>query len=219
MSENNPILGSGKVFAANLKRLRKAKGLTQEALGQALGVKKSCISNYEKNFSMPDISRLLQIAHFFEITDLGQLVGYSTPSVLRDNAEDDRSAPVLNKIEYGVHPLYNDNIIDTFVLPSINLRTGDFFGFIIPDNSMTRSKLKRGDIAVIRRQPLASTGDIVLVVCENQPPMLRKAFVHSGDVVTLMPDSDDNSFAPVVLDPAKYNFDIIGKVSYVYVTF
>jgi len=219
MSEKKPFFGSGKVFASNLKQLRKSKGLTQEELGKALGVQKSCISNYEQNFSMPDIGRLLEIAAFFGITNLGQLVGYDSHNVLREDDEGTRNVPVLQKIQYHTDPLFRDNIIDDMVLPSINLKTGDFIGFIIPDNSMSRSKIKKGDIAVIRRQSLVSTGDIVLVVQENQPPVIRKVFLMGKDVITLMPDSDDSSVFPITLDPAKDKFEIIGRLVYVYLTF
>lgn len=219
MSEKKQFFGSGKVFASNLKQLRKARGLTQEELGKALGVQKSCISNYEQNFSMPDIGRLLEIAAFFGITNLGQLVGYESHNVVREDDNGIRNIPVLQKIQYHVDPLYRDNIIDDMVLPSINLKTGDFVGFIIPDNSMTRSKMKKGDIAVIRRQSLVSTGDIILVVQENQPPILRKVFLMGKEVITLMPDSDDSTYYPLTLDPAVDKFEIVGKVSYVYLTF
>lgn len=210
---------SGNAFAANLKKLRKAKGLTQEDLGRALGVQKSCISNYEQNFSMPDIPRLLEIAEFFELSDLGQLVGYSHNSSVCENGGPNRNVPVVHTIKYGSLPVSTGNVIDNFTLPSFNLKTGDFIGVVIPDNSMLNAKLKKGDIAVIRRQPIVATGDIILVAIENQPPLLRKAFLMGNDVITLVPESDDSIYSPVTLDPQKDNFEIIGKVLYVYLTF
>lgn len=219
MSEKKSISGSGKAFATNLKQLRKARGLTQVELGKAIGVQKSCISNYEQNFSMPDISRLLDIAAFFEISDLGQLVGYAPQNTLAEGNGSNRRVPVIHKIQYGTFPFAPDNIIDEFVLPSINLKTGDFMGFIIPDNSMERSKLKKGDIAVVRRQPIISTGDIALISAENYPPLLRKVYFSEKDIITLVPDSDDSSFAPITLDPKKDNFEIMGRLLYVQVTF
>ncbi len=219
MSEKTHFFCSGNAFASNLKQLRKERGLTQEELGKALGVQKSCISNYEQNFSKPDIGKLMEIAAFFEITDLGQLVGYSPANVVRDSEGSYRHVPVIHKVEYGKVLTAADNIIDDFVLPSINLKTGSFLGVIISDNSMSRSGLKKGDIAVIRSQPLVSTGDIVLVAVENKPPLLRKAFVLSNDIITLVPDSDDSNFVPVTLDPTIDNFEIIGRVMYVHLTF
>ncbi len=219
MSEKKPVFCSGKAFASNLKQLRKARGLTQEELGKALGVQKSCISNYEQSFSMPDIGRLLEIADFFEISDLGQLVGYAHENSLRESGGSCRRVPVVHKIQYGTHPVMPENIIDEFILPSINLKTGDYLGIIIADNSMSRSKLKKGDVAVIRRQPLVSTGDIILVAVENKPPLLRKVYMLGNDVITLVPDSDDSMFVPVTLDPKTDNFEILGKLMYVHLTF
>ena len=52
-------------FSLKLKTLRKRHGITQEALGKLLDVKKSTISNYEKGVSMPDSEKLIKLASFF----------------------------------------------------------------------------------------------------------------------------------------------------------
>lgn len=52
----------------NIKRLRKEKDLTQEALAGFLGVSYQSVSKWERNESCPDLSLLPAIASFFNVT-------------------------------------------------------------------------------------------------------------------------------------------------------
>ena len=53
---------------AFLKTLRKVKGITQEQLAEELGVSGRTISRWETGYNMPDISLLLEIAEFFDVS-------------------------------------------------------------------------------------------------------------------------------------------------------
>jgi Predicted transcriptional regulators len=52
----------------NLKRIRKAKGLTQEELAVRLNVVRQTISKWEKGLSVPDADLLIRIAEIFEVS-------------------------------------------------------------------------------------------------------------------------------------------------------
>jgi len=51
-----------------LKALRKEKGLTQEQLAERLGVSARTVSRWETGSNMPDISLLLEIAEFYDVS-------------------------------------------------------------------------------------------------------------------------------------------------------
>ncbi len=55
-------------FGENLKKLRKSKDLTQEALADFLGMSFQAISKWERNETYPDITMLPTIASFFGVT-------------------------------------------------------------------------------------------------------------------------------------------------------
>ena len=54
-------------FAENLRKLRRERGFTQEALAEKLGVSFQTVSRWETNVVYPDIELLPVIAELFEI--------------------------------------------------------------------------------------------------------------------------------------------------------
>ena len=51
-----------------ISQLRKEKGISQEALGEHLGVSRQAVSRWELDQSVPDITTLNEIASFFEVS-------------------------------------------------------------------------------------------------------------------------------------------------------
>lgn len=70
----------------NLKSLRKARGITQEAFANYLGVSFQAVSKWERNDSYPDITMLPEIAEFFSVT-LEDLLGVNREEKEREIKE------------------------------------------------------------------------------------------------------------------------------------
>lgn len=56
-----------KKFGGFLKELRKEKGITQEQLGEILGVSGRTVSRWETGFNMPDLDLLIQMADYYGV--------------------------------------------------------------------------------------------------------------------------------------------------------
>ncbi len=67
-------------LAANIRALRKEKGLTQEQLAEVFRVTIGAVHKWEAGLSVPDISLLMEMADFFDVS-LDVLVGFT----VRDN--------------------------------------------------------------------------------------------------------------------------------------
>ena len=74
-------------FHEQLITLRKQKGLSQEQLGERLGVTRQTISKWELGITTPEMDKLIQLSDLFQIS-IDELVGRSTGS------EAPRQAPV-----------------------------------------------------------------------------------------------------------------------------
>ncbi len=67
-------------IGANIKRLRTAKGITQEQLSVAMNVSCAAVSKWERGETYPDITLLQPLAFYFEVS-LDELVGYDCEKV------------------------------------------------------------------------------------------------------------------------------------------
>ena len=67
----------------NIKRLRLAKGLTQEGLAELLTISTAAISKWEARNTYPDITMLLPLAEIFEVT-VDELLGYDEAKAKAD---------------------------------------------------------------------------------------------------------------------------------------
>lgn len=56
------------IFSEILQLLRRGKGLTQEALAQALSVSRQAVAKWEAGQAFPDISNLIEISNLFHVT-------------------------------------------------------------------------------------------------------------------------------------------------------
>ena len=55
-------------FGQNLRKIRRMRGLTQEALGRQIGIQRSGVSKYEKGRVKPDVAKLAQICRALDIS-------------------------------------------------------------------------------------------------------------------------------------------------------
>lgn len=74
----------------NIRNIRKAKGMTQEALAEAMGVSAASVSKWETGQSAPELAMLMELADFFEV---------SVDTLLSHTVSADRKQRLLDKME------------------------------------------------------------------------------------------------------------------------
>ena len=67
-----------------LRELRNEKGITQEKLGEILGVAGRTVSRWETGFNLPDISLLVMLADFYDV-DVREIIDGERKKELSDN--------------------------------------------------------------------------------------------------------------------------------------
>ena len=83
-----------------IQELRKQKGLSQEGLGEALGVSRQAVSKWEGDNGIPELETLVTMSSLFEVT-IGQLLGVEETSRQEtepsDRIDEDRLEAILRQ--------------------------------------------------------------------------------------------------------------------------
>lgn len=103
-------------FGEKLQTLRRAKGLSQEQLSEALGVTRQAISKWELNASLPDVEKLLALSEFFEV---------STDYLLKETMETPTPAapPTTGPLSAPYHRHINKKLLVGGILTGISSLT------------------------------------------------------------------------------------------------
>ena len=89
------------MFAENLKKIRKDKGYTQEALAEKLNVVRQTVSKWEKGLSLPDVDMLSKIVNVLE-TDVnilldGQITTTDQSEIVKQLAKINEQLTIKNR--------------------------------------------------------------------------------------------------------------------------
>lgn len=88
-------------LAENLKRMRKERSLTQEALADALGVTAGAVYKWEAGLSSPELEMLVRIADLFD-TSVDNLLGYEMAENRKRSITDQIYGYIVSKDRAGL---------------------------------------------------------------------------------------------------------------------
>lgn len=112
--------------------------------------------------------------------------------------------PILGKVTAGQPILALENIEDTMPLPIDFTQNGDAFILKVQGDSMVEAGILDKDFIVVRQQSVASNGDIVVAMLEDEVTVKR--FYKERSCIRLQPE---NPF----MDPIfTNNVSVLGKV-------
>ncbi len=123
--------------------------------------------------------------------------------------------PIVGRVAAGAPILAEENIEDVIAVDKSIARSGRMFALRVRGDSMKESGLLDGDLAIVRQQHHADSGDIVVALLGDEATVKR--FVRregrSGSgresEVILKPENKD--YKPIVVR-AGTQFSLIGKV-------
>ena len=163
----------------NLKAARKAKGLTQTEVANAIGLTQNGYSYWENGKTKIDREQIIKLAALFEVS-----VDY-----LRGNTETPTSngvrIPVLGDVAAGIPIEAITDIVDYEEIDAAMAKSGEFFGLRIKGDSM-EPRMREGDVVIVRQQDSAETGDTVVVLVNGDSATVKK-IKYGPDGITLLP--------------------------------
>ena len=114
------------------------------------------------------------------------------------------SLPLVGRVAAGMPILAEQNIEDTFTVPTENASDSSSFILEVHGNSMINVGIYNGDYIIVREQPSAMNGDIVVAMIDGSATV--KTFYKERGRVRLQPEND--TMEPIFAD----NPTILGKV-------
>ena len=132
------------------------------------------------------------------------------PSVTEER-DDIVDLPVVGRIAAGTPILAEQNIEDSFPMPSRFIGKGTNFMLTVHGQSMIEAGIFDGDYILVQQQDTASNGDIVVAMIDGmESEATVKAFYKENGHIRLQPRNSEMD--PIIVDDCK----IIGLVKGVF---
>ena len=117
--------------------------------------------------------------------------------------------PIVGKVTAGMPILATENIEDMFQIPINYVKhNNDLFILKVTGDSMIEAGILDGDLAIIEQKNVATNGDIVVALIENEATIKR--FFKENDFIRLQPEN--KRYEPIIVE----NCSILGKLVGIY---
>ncbi len=117
-------------------------------------------------------------------------------SFLRPDASNVVSVPLVGNVAAGVPILAEENLTDVMSLPTEIVGEAPSFMLSVKGDSMIEAGINDGDYVVVKEQPVADNGDIVVALVDDGATVKR--FYKEKDHIRLQPDN--SKMRPIILD-------------------
>lgn len=191
-----------------IKLLRTNLEMTQDELGEKIGVQKQAIYKYEQGLVV-NLKRdiIAKLATALE-TSPAYLMGWEEPTISTSSTTFDIIGEVAASFDHeAIEELTGEKIS----VPDEWLRhqsPNNFFVLKVTGNSMYPD-FQNGDMVLVRKQSHAEHNDIVIVIYDNNGT-LKKIKIYD-DKIELVPRNPEYQTKVIVGDDMK-NMRIVGKV-------
>lgn len=114
------------------------------------------------------------------------------------------SVPLVGRVTAGVPILAEENIEENIALPESMVGEGTFFALKVKGESMLGAGIMDGDYVVVRQQPDAQNGDIVVAMMDDSATVKR--FYKENGIFRLQPENP--TMKPILVPDVT----VLGKV-------
>ena len=118
------------------------------------------------------------------------------------------SIPIVGRVTAGMPILATENIEEYVSLPQVMIGDGEHYVLGVRGESMIEAGIMDGDYVVVRKQPTAYNGDIVVAMIEDEATVKR--FYRENGVFRLQPENP--TMKPIIVPEVT----ILGKVVSLY---
>ena len=199
-------------FSIRIKELRREKHISQEELGKRFDVTKQTVSNWENGISMPSYETLIGLADLFSV-DMNFLLAYQ-PHRAGKIRETEKAfqIPIYDLSEFKLE--LDASLATRYEpMPESYINNGEYVVVTMNDDSMIGERIFKGSKLVVKKQQIFSSGDIVLVLHEedSQEKFLVRKIKMVSEKIILFPAH----YEYLQEDYSKKKMTIYGIVKYI----
>lgn len=208
-------------ISANILKYRKLLDMTQKELADRLGVKATTVSTWERGANAPDIELLFKMCDIFGIS-VAEMYGTDTASnvfpIHSDNFEatdlkelyqPTHRIPILGRVAAGL-PLLAEQHIEGYTLTTLN-GGAEYFALRVHGDSMNAAMIPDNSVVIVRKQDIVENGQIAVVMVDLEDATVKR-YRQDGNIVMLLPQSNNPVHQPQVYDLTETKIDILGLV-------
>lgn len=185
---------------------------TVREMCQALNIKststahKDLASLERKGYIRKDVSKPRAIEILYSEPDIHAAEKIQTSNGADSSVDTERTdvlnIPIVGRIAAGTPVLAEENIEDTFPIPSRYVTKGTHFMLTVRGDSMIDAGIHNGDYILVRQQNTADNGDIVVAMIDGfESEATVKTFYKEKNHVRLQPENP--SMSPIIVSDVK----------------
>ena len=115
--------------------------------------------------------------------------------------------PIVGKVTAGMPILATENIEDMFQMPINYVKhNNDLFILKVTGDSMIEAGILDGDLAIIEQKNVATNGDIVVALIENEATIKR--FFKENGFIRLQPEN--KNYDPIIVEDCSILCKLVG---------
>ncbi|MEW6008240.1 MAG: transcriptional repressor LexA [Candidatus Omnitrophota bacterium] len=131
---------------------------------------------------------------------------------IRKTLRDIVEVPVLGRVAAGSPILAVENIEGYVAIDKTWAKGENIFALKVQGDSMINAGIYNGDFVIVKQQPIAENGEIVVALINDEATVKR--FYKNDDTITLK--AENPAIPPFAFHPEDATISILGKVIGVY---
>lgn len=201
-------------LAELLKTYRVEHRISAREFAKSIGVSNTYISLIEKGETKsPTFDMLKKIAKgmSLDVDELVNMLDDDTIVSVRPKTMSGIRIPVLGRVIAGIPIEAVEEIIDYEEIAESLAKTGEFFALQIKGDSM-EPEMREGDIAIVRKQETAETGNIAIVLVNGDDATVKKVRILDEGIMLIPFNAKYTPWAYTAEECESLPVRIIGKV-------
>ena len=193
----------------NIKRLRAESGLTQDRLGELVGVTGKAVCSWELGLKTPRMPVIERLADLF---------GVSKTEIIEDAKSTPVSpitrVPILGRVAAGSGCRADDNLDGYENVPTDILTTEEEYILLNVKGDSMSPKIEEGDRLLIQLQPSVDSGSYAVVLIDDEDGVVKKV-CYSKNRIELI--SENPYYPPRIFEDSEVTrVRVVGLVKYIF---